>query len=102
MEYGFLIPNVIYFLWPTLIIINLQLVEGADSDSAELSGLFNEMDKNAVDLQTFFDEMIDIDMDDEEAVKIEVPKFGANRQGRFIHDFRFVSNFVPFLIFYVL
>ncbi|KAK2714444.1 hypothetical protein QYM36_008860 [Artemia franciscana] len=67
----------------------MKLVEGADSDSAELSGLFNEMDKNAVDLQTFFDEMIDIDMDDEEAVKIEVPKFGANRQGRFIHDFRF-------------
>ncbi|KAK2714868.1 hypothetical protein QYM36_009160, partial [Artemia franciscana] len=66
-----------------------HLVEGADSDSAELSGLFNEMDKNVVDLQTFFDEMIDIDMDDEEAVKIEVPKFGANRQGRFIHDFRF-------------
>lgn len=49
----------------------------------------SDMSMNAMDMDmgTFFKEEFDIDMEEENYEKIDVPDFRGGRRGRFIHDF---------------
>lgn len=44
------------------------------------------------DIRSFFKERFEIDLENEQYEKIDVPDFRGGRQGRFIHDFYIVSS----------
>ncbi|EZA58658.1 Integral membrane protein 2B, partial [Ooceraea biroi] len=50
-------------------------------------GLTRAMEQNALDIDNFFKERFEIDLENEHYEKIDVPDFRGGRQGRFIHDF---------------
>jgi len=52
------------------------------------------------DINNFFKERFEIDLENEHYEKIDVPDFRGGRQGRFIHDFNIVSQCpIPILQF---
>jgi len=50
------------------------------------------MEQDALDIDNFFKERFEIDLENEHYEKIDVPDFRGGRQGRFIHDFNIVSQ----------
>jgi len=72
----------------------------ADSDLFAKS-LTKAMEQDAIDIarhmdheiNNFFKERFEIDLENEHYEKIDVPDFRGGRQGRFIHDFNIVSQY---------
>jgi len=68
-----------------------------DSDLFTKS-LTRAMEQDALDIDNFFKERFEIDLENEHYEKIDVPDFRGGRQGRFIHDFNIVSQYCGSLV----
>lgn len=77
--------------------------EGLLADSTLFTkSLTRAMEQDAMDIarhldheiNNFFKERFEIDLENERYEKIDVPDFRGGRQGRFIHDFNIVSRYL--------
>ena len=78
-----------------------ELHQGLLADSDLFKSLSRATEQEAMDLEkslhnnikSFFKERFEIDLENENYEKIDVPDFSEGRQGRFIHDFNIVGSF---------
>ena len=78
-----------------------EIHQGLLSDSDLIKSLSRASELEAMDIEStlrnniksFFKERFEIDLENENYEKIDVPDFSEGRQGRFIHDFNTVCSF---------
>jgi len=71
--------------------------QGLSDSDLFTKALTRTMEQDALDIDNFFKERFEIDLENEHYEKIDVPDFRGGRQGRFIHDFNIVSQRFPIL-----